>query len=144
MTNLTLKWHPEASHDLTAIARYCNQQFNRNVARKVRDKILYSAGLLSHHPTLGIIDPLLAGCTSLEYRSLVADKYTKIIYTIHPTYIYIHLLWDVRQDENRLRQAVARRYKPAENEPPYMVNEPPAGYGLNPENEKDNSAKTGK
>lgn len=86
MTNLTLKWHPEASHDLTAIAHYCNQQFNRNVARKVRDKILYSAGLLSHHPTLGIIDPLLAGCTSLEYRSLVADKYTKSsIPSIPPT-----------------------------------------------------------
>lgn len=141
---MKLKWHPLAIDDQQQIVTYCKMFFGTAAAMRIKENIRNTAKLLKNHPCLGSIEPRLAGCTSLEYRSLVADKYTKIIYTIHSTYIYIHLLWDVRQDENRLRQAVARRYKPAENEPPYMVNEPPADYGHPAENEKDNSAKTGK
>jgi hypothetical protein len=97
----------------------------------VRNHIWHDAELLQSHPQLGQVEPLLAGCTSLEYRSLVVDKVTKIIYTVHLEYVYIHLLWDVRRDEDFLPQATMRRYQDFELEP-IWASEPPIEYG-NPE-----------
>lgn len=59
---------------------------------------------------------------------MVVDKVTKIIYTVHTEYVYIHLLWDVRRDEEFLPQSVLHRYKDFESEP-IWASEPPAEYG---------------
>lgn len=129
MKKLNLKWHPEAAFDLTAITRYCRWRFGKTTAREVRTKILHDAELLRVHPRLGSVEPALMGCTSLEYRALVVEAHTKILYTVHTDYIYIHLLWDVRQDNAKYRQAAARRYYSSEEEQQNKVNEPPAVYG---------------
>ena len=68
----------------------------------MRNRIWHDVELLQSHPQLGRVESLLVGCTSLEYRSLVVDKVTKIIYTVHQEYVYIHLLWDVRRDEESI------------------------------------------
>ena len=119
-----LKWHPEASSDLTSITRYCNLKFGRKVAKEVRDKIVKDVELLPAYPKLGSIERLLIGCTSLEYRSLLSGKQTKIIYSIHDDYVYIHLLWDVRQDESRLSGKVVQRYPFSDDMAKNVVNEP--------------------
>ena len=131
MAERTLRWHPKASTDLNRIVWYCSQKFGKSTARQVRNHIWHDAELLQSHPQLGQVEPLLAGCTSLEYRSLVVDKVTKIIYTVHREYVYIHLLWDVRCDEDFLPQATMRRYQDFESEP-IWASEPPIEYG-NPE-----------
>jgi negative regulator of genetic competence, sporulation and motility len=64
----------------------------------------------------------------LEYRSLVVDKVTKIIYTVHQEYVYVHLLWDVRRDEESLSQATLHRYQEFESDP-IWTSEPLAEYG---------------
>lgn len=129
MKAMTLKWHPEASGDLNAILVYCSTTFGRKTARDVRDKLLSTARLLCTNPSLGSIEPLLKSCTTLEYRSLVVNSYTKIIYTIHIGYIYIHLLWDVRQDEKRISKIVTDRYKLSDVGYTNMLNEPAIPYG---------------
>lgn len=129
MKTVVLKWHPEASADLNGIVAYCSTAFSRDTARRVRDKLLSAAELLRTNPFLGPIEPLLEGCTTLEYRSLVADTYTKIIYTVHADYIYIHLLWDVRQDEERMSKVATDRYTLFEHHNRYSVNEPAVPYG---------------
>jgi plasmid stabilization system protein ParE len=131
MAERTLRWHPKASTDLNRIVWYCSQKFGKSTARQVRNHIWHDAELLQSYPQLGQVEPLLAGCTSLEYRSLVVDKVTKIIYTVHREYVYIHLLWDVRRDEDFLPQATMRRYQDFESEP-IWASEPPIEYG-NPE-----------
>ena len=131
MAERTLRWHPKASTDLNRIVWYCSQKFGKSTARQVRNHIWHDAELLQSHPQLGQVEPLLAGCTSLEYRSLLVDKVTKIIYTVHREYVYIHLLWDVRRDEDFLPQATMRRYQDFESEP-IWASEPPIEYG-NPE-----------
>lgn len=123
-----VRWHPEAMADLEAILRYCKQEFGSAVARKIRDKILHAVGLLKLHPSLGAVESLLTGCTSLEYRSLQAGAYTKIVYSVHEDYVYIHLLWDTRQDAGRLKQTVGCRYRFPEEEQTYQVNEPLTDY----------------
>lgn len=116
MTISTLKWHPEAVKDFIAIIRYCNLNFGRDTAKHVRNKILSRAELLIANPYLGIAEPTLSKCTSLIYRSLLVAPFTKIIYTIHEDYIYIHIIWDVRQHENKLVQATVTRYQIEDNQ----------------------------
>mgnify|MGYP006380526715 CR=1 FL=1 len=74
---MKLKWNPGAIDDQRAIVDYCKKQFGVIVSIEVREKIRRSAKLLKSHPQLGRVEPLLVGCTSLEYRSLVVDKVTK-------------------------------------------------------------------
>ncbi|MCD8184074.1 MAG: type II toxin-antitoxin system RelE/ParE family toxin [Bacteroides sp.] len=128
MKKLNLKWHPEAAFDLATITRYCRWRFGKTAAREVRSKILHDAELLRTHPHLGPVEPLLTECTSLEYRALVVGAHTKILYTVHTAYIYIHLLWDVRQDNTKYLQAAVRRYSLSEEEHQNKVNEPPVVY----------------
>ncbi len=70
----------------------------------------------------------MLGCTSLEYRKMVVHPYLKIIYSIHNEYIYIHIVWDVRQDENKLTNSVVNRYKNFDGSSVYNANEPEAEY----------------
>lgn len=130
---MKLKWHPEAIEDVRKIVDYVKENFTADVALRVKDKINSSAKLLKLHPFLGPIEPLLEGCTTLEYRSLVTDTYTKIIYTVHADYIYIHLLWDVRQDEERMSKVATDRYALFEHHNRYSVNEPAVPYGSSEE-----------
>lgn len=102
--------------------------FGRKTARNVRNKLICAAELLCANPYLGSVEPLLQGCTQLEYRTLVADTYTKIVYTVHNSYIYIHLLWDVRQNHMRMSEMVGSRYTFFEQHN-HIVNEPPIVYG---------------
>lgn len=125
---MKLKWNPHAIEDQRAIVAYCRKQFGPIVSIEVREKIRHSAKLLKSHPHLGRVEPLLVGCTSLEYRSLVVDKVTKIIYTVHREYVYIHLLWDVRRDEGHLPQMTQHRYQEFESEPVW-ASEPQIEYG---------------
>lgn len=120
---MKLKWHPLAIEDLSRTVDYCRERFGTLVSIQVREKIRHSAKLLKTHPLLGPIEPKLQGCTRLEYRGLVADTHTKIIYTVHKEYVYIHLLWDVRKDDAYLPQAAVHRYHFSEEEQHWMVNE---------------------
>lgn len=129
MNAQSLKWHPSALADLKAIVEYCSTSFGRKTARDVRNKLVCTAELLCANPFLGPIEPLLKDCTSLEYRSLVANNYTKVIYTVHADYVYIHLLWDVRQNEEHISKITASRYALFNQEHNNTVNEPPVIYG---------------
>ena len=129
MKAMILKWHPLALADLSAIVEYCSTTFGRKTARNVRNKLIYTAELLCANSFIGSVEPLLKGCSQLEYRSLVADSHTKIIYTIHEDYIYIHLLWDVRQSELRMGKMAVNRYAYFEQHLRNTVNEPPPIYG---------------
>lgn len=100
---MKLQWHPLAIDDLTLIVDYCKARFASMMAMKVKKNIRDSIKNLKRHPHLALVEHALEGCTSLQYRGLVVGRHTKVIYTVHAEYIYIHLLWDVRQDDNRLR-----------------------------------------
>lgn len=133
---MKLKWHPLAIEDVHQIVNYVKENFGATVALSVKNKINGSAKILKSNPLLGPTEPLLKDCTSLEYRSLVATAYTKIIYTVHDDYVYIHLLWDVRQDVERISKVVTSRYTLFNQEYCNTVNEPPVAYGKSVEESK--------
>lgn len=125
---MKLKWHPWAIEDQRHIVSYCRMKFGMVTSIEVREQIRHTVKLLKSHPHLGKVEPLLVGCTSLEYRSLLVDTHTKIIYTVHTDFVYIHLLWDVRQDEAYLPQVAIRRYQ-TNRESGLLLNEPEVEYG---------------
>lgn len=71
------------------------------------NKLLDSAEPLKTFPQVGPIEPLLEEHPE-NYRSLVVEKHYKLIYTISPTLIEIHAIWDCRQDNWRLKEMFHR------------------------------------
>ena len=100
--------HPLAMDDFKQIIEYCHLNFGIHTARKVRDKYRNDINLLKEEPNLGFEEYLLKNCGTLEYRSLVI-KNTKVIYTIHPDYIFIHMLWNCRRQPESLQSEVSKR-----------------------------------
>lgn len=121
-------FHKSAIDDLILVYSYCRSNFGLSVAKKLRSRIDKSISLLKTRPYIGQVEPLLLGCTSLEYRKMVILPYLKIIYSIHKEYIYIHVVWDVRQDENKLTNSVVNRYKNFDGSSVYNANEPETEY----------------
>ena len=105
---MRLIWHPLALDDLSQVTQYCRHNFGIHIAKKVKDRYQNDVSLLKNHPLLGFIDPFLIDFGTLEYRSLVVEN-TKIIYTAHTDYIYIHLIWDCRRQPESLRTEISKR-----------------------------------
>ena len=121
-----LIWHPEAVSDLKSIVDSCREYFGKLVAGRVRSRILEGARLLISHPALGFVEPLLTDCP-LQYRSLVIVPCTKVIYTVHEAYVYIHILWNTRRNEQDLPKIICYRSL-EEATSRYLLNEPEEEY----------------
>ncbi len=102
-----LLWHPLALEDLESIVEYCKLSFGINIARKVHGQIILSAQLLKTQPYLGHRDEDLSN-DKREYCSL-SCRQTRIIYSVHKEYIFIRLLWNNRQDIDRLHELIEDR-----------------------------------
>ena len=105
---MILIWHPLALDDLAQIIGYCRHNFGMQTAKRVRTKYRSDINLLKTQPYLGFVEPLLKDVGSLEYHSLIIDC-TKVIYTIHPEYVYIHILWNCRRQPERLCSEIENR-----------------------------------
>ena len=92
---MNLIWHPLALDDLAQIIGYCCHNFGMQTAKRVRTKYRSDINLLKD-------------VGSLEYHSLIIDC-TKVIYTIHPEYVYIHILWNCRRQPERLCSEIENR-----------------------------------
>lgn len=79
---------------------YLKVTYGLPLACRVKDDIEEQIFLLKSFPAMGTIELLLEE-EPLIYRYLVV-KHNKILYTIEDNYIFIHLLWDCRQDPFRL------------------------------------------
>lgn len=79
---------------------YLKVTYGLSIASRVKDELEEKIFLLKSFPNMGTIELLLEE-EPLTYRYLVV-KHNKILYTVEDDYIFIHLLWDCRQDPLRL------------------------------------------
>lgn len=79
---------------------YLKVTYGSSVALHVRDEIEEKIILLKSFPNMGTVELLLED-DILTYRYLLI-KHNKILYTVEDDYIFVHLLWDCRQDPLRL------------------------------------------
>ena len=82
--------------------------FGWNTARKVRAQFESRLSILQLFPNMGRDEDLLKNKDGLKYRSLALPP-TKIIYTIHSSYIYIHALWNTRRNPDDLSEILKDR-----------------------------------
>lgn len=98
-------WAPRAQRQADLAITYCLKQFGKRTALRFMNKLEKNTIRIKNNPFIGVPEHLLANRRK-QYRSLV-EGYYKLVYTIENDHlIYIVLLWDCRQDPDKLKHAI--------------------------------------
>ncbi len=91
-----------AQRRLERIDDYHKKSGNKRKGRKLRKAIAEKSKLLSQYPELGAIEENLA---ELEqgHRSVIVEKFYKIVYLIAAPFIFIVDFFDTRQNPNKMK-----------------------------------------
>lgn len=98
-----INWSKRAERAYGQIFDYIADDFGKTRARKYAAKVYAETNKLPANPGLGQREPLLEGAR-YEFRRLVIDDLTKVIYRITNNSIEIADVWDTRQDPKELVQ----------------------------------------
>ena len=74
---------------------------NEAYAARLYNSLIDEADILAIQPKTGAAERLLAHIPG-QYRSLLADRRHKLVYTIEGDDIVIHAVWDCRQSPEHL------------------------------------------
>lgn len=99
---IDIAWSDNAIALLDNIYRFYSKK-SQTAAIRLYNKLLDSAETLRVFPQAGPIEPLLKEY-DCEFRSLVAEKHYKLIYTVTDELIEIHAVWDCRQEGWHLQE----------------------------------------
>lgn len=98
---LRVFWTETARLQLEDIFEYYNSRAGLSTARNLVKQIIDRTIQLERNPHSGQIEPLLSD-RKFEYRYLVQGNY-KIIYRIEGNYIRIAMVFDTRQNPEKLK-----------------------------------------
>ena len=101
--DLEIVWLEKAEENLYDIFLYYQYKATIETARKITLSIIESADVLKKKPFVGQQEELLKG-RKILYRYLVKDNY-KLIYSVDEKHVYIHLVFDARQNPDKLKKA---------------------------------------
>ncbi|MBC8603771.1 type II toxin-antitoxin system RelE/ParE family toxin [Parabacteroides acidifaciens] len=99
---IIIKWLPQAMALLDNIYDYYSEK-SQTAAIRLYNNILDSAEPLRTFPNAGPVEPLLEEYKD-GFRSIVAEKHYKLIYTVKEELVEIHAVWDCRQEGWRLKE----------------------------------------
>ena len=99
---IIIKWLPQAMALLDNIYDYYSEK-SQTAAIRLYNNILDSAEPLRTFPNAGPFEPLLEEYED-GFRSIVAEKHYKLIYTVKDELVEIHAVWDCRQEGWRLKE----------------------------------------
>ena len=99
---IKIKWLPQAIALLDNIYDYYSEK-SQTAAIRLYNNILDSAEPLRTFPNAGPVEPLLEEYKD-GFRSIVAEKHYKLIYTVKEELVEIHAVWDCRQEGWRLKE----------------------------------------
>ena len=102
-----LVWSKQAERSYGQIIDYVADEFGASRARQYIAKVNKEVNKLIAHPELGQIEPWLEG-SRFEFRQLVIEHLTKIIYRVTDDSIEIADVWDVRQDPEALAARITQ------------------------------------
>ena len=96
-----IKWSLQAERSYGQIIDYMTDEFGVTRTNRYIAKVYKEVNKLARHPQLGPIEPWLEG-SRYEFRKLVIEHLTKIIYRVTDNSIEIADVWDVRKDPKEL------------------------------------------
>ena len=94
-------WSDFAIATFIGVLSYIRTAFGEAVSRKIRKRIENTVQLLSNQPKMGVVD-FDNSDNEVEYRYIVVQK-SKIYYMIENNIVYILLVWDCRQNPDKLK-----------------------------------------
>lgn len=94
--------------DIKNLYEYCHERFGAKTADLVEKQIGETAKMLENHPRLGKIEAILNE-SGIEYRSIAVGQ-NKLVYSIHEDYIFIHFVWNVLQNPDKLQFLLSRQW----------------------------------
>ena len=102
---MQVKWDKRALKRLEKATDYGLYKFGEITSVRFYQKIRSYDSLLTEHPRMGKIEPLLIG-RRFEYRSLVVHEFFKLIYYINEVKdrIVVADLWDVRKEPRSMKE----------------------------------------
>jgi len=98
---MKIVWTIKASEDLVEIYNYLAAHTSPENAKKFIKKIMRRVLGLQFMPYLGAVEPRLTKLKR-DYRRLIVKPY-KIIYDVRKEKIYIHRIFDSRQNPDALK-----------------------------------------
>ncbi|RHR59804.1 type II toxin-antitoxin system RelE/ParE family toxin [Parabacteroides sp. AF17-28] len=99
---IEIAWSDNAIALLNGIYNYYYKK-SPTAAIRLYNNILDSAEPLRTFPNAGPVEPLLEEYED-GFRSIVAEKHYKLIYTVKEELVEIHAVWDCRQEGWRLKE----------------------------------------
>lgn len=100
---LEIVWLEKAEENLYDIFLYYKLTVSVKVSRKIILSVIDSAEILKTKPFIGQKETILKN-RKREYRYLVKGNY-KLIYSVDSGHVYIHVVFDVRQNPVKLKKA---------------------------------------
>ena len=97
-------WSEFAESQLDEIYCYYSKNISIQIAKKLTNNILLATQKLEYTPRLGQKEPLLENRVQ-NYRYLIHTNY-KIIYSINNEIVYIHDIFDTRQNPIKLNRNI--------------------------------------
>lgn len=101
---MTLLWSAKSKHQLKAIHDYYSDRVDKEFASQLVVDLIEKAEQLKNNPFLGQLEPLLISYKE-KFRYLVFGNY-KLIYFTDNTFIRIVVVFDCRQEPQKLKNLV--------------------------------------
>ena len=99
--NREIHWSKRAEKSYGKIIGYVTEEFGKTRAKRYVATVYAEVNKLGTNPGIGQIEPLLEGAR-YDFRRLVVEDLTKIIYRVTDDSIEIADVWDARQDPQEL------------------------------------------
>ena len=96
-----INWSKRAERNYSKIIDYLVDEFGRKRAKQYVQTVYAEIEQLKTNPGLGQKEPLLEGAR-YEFRRLVIEDLTKVIYRVTNDSIEIADIWNTRQDAEEL------------------------------------------
>lgn len=93
-------WDPLVKQQIEQIFRFNQTTFGTSKAKHIVESIYQHINLLKKFPLMGTIEQNTTDWAP-PYRYLI-EKHCKIYYTVDKDVIYVALIWDTRQDPQKL------------------------------------------
>jgi len=98
-------WQNQAIAQRFSISEYIKNEFGMPTARKFNSELIRCKTLIQQNPYIAPIEPLLSGMEK-EYRSILINRLSKMIYFAEADKIYIVALWDTRRCPDAMKDDV--------------------------------------
>ena len=103
--NRGIHWSKRAEKSYGKIIDYVAAEFGKTRAKRYIATVYAEVNKLGTNPKMGQSEPLLEGAR-YDFRRLVIEDLTKIIYRVTDDSIEIADVWDVRQDPKGLVERI--------------------------------------